>query len=208
MSAETLGAVLGVDGGADAVALRALGADVRHISGPGAHRRQRHGVVVLFQLRFEYCVGLGIEARPARRTVAIAEPPHLDARIADHLADFIQERLLVFVWMQPHIERRLHFRRDHVVAKSRVDDGGHERGVEHGPVSRLVLEQPFRGRSIDLGIGAQHVTVDPGHLRRNHRLQLAEVGAGRLVDPERRHPVGDLADRRRQVRHGVVLRRH
>src|SRR6185503_19953235 len=43
--AVALRAVFEIDGGADAVALHALGAQLRHVGREGAHRRQRRNVV-------------------------------------------------------------------------------------------------------------------------------------------------------------------
>src|SRR6267154_54352 len=43
--AKTLGPVLAVYPGPDAVALHSLGTEIRHVGSAGAHRRQRHRLV-------------------------------------------------------------------------------------------------------------------------------------------------------------------
>ena len=206
--AEALLAVFAVECRADAVALRTLGADVRHVGGAGAHGGQRHGVVVLGDLRFDHGEGLGVEPRAAGRPVAIARPAHFHLRVVDHLAHLVEELLLVFVRMQPHVERGLRFRRNDVVAEPGRHDRGHERGVGHRPVPRLVHEHPVLGRAMHLRIGIEQVAILLRHRRLGQGRELLEVRGRRLVEPQRRLPRADLPYRRCHAQDGAVLVGH
>ena len=58
------------------------------------------------------------------------------------------------------------------------------------------------------GIGAQHVAIPRGDVRRHQRRQRAEVSDRRLADLQRRHPGGNLRQRVRQADDGVVHSGH
>ena len=186
---KPLGLILDVERRADAVARHAPGAQVGHVGGAGLHHRQRDGVVVLRHHRFDGAEGLGIEARRRGAGPRIARRPvDLDRRIVDDAADRLEKPVEVLVGQRADVELRLHLRRDDVDAIAGLDDRRRDRGPQHRRVDWFVLPEVLVGGAGDLRIGVEHGAIALGLFRRRDAGQALEVGAGGLVDADRRDP--------------------
>src|SRR5438477_9618389 len=83
---EPLGAILDIEAWSDPVTLDTLRAQICHIRGAGAHRRQRHRLVILLHHRFDGLERFEIEPRAAGAGPDIAlRPANIDRRIVDDL---------------------------------------------------------------------------------------------------------------------------
>ena len=79
---------------------------------------------------------------------------------------------------------------------------------QHRGVSRLVLAKPCICRGDGRGVARQDIAVTARLLGRRNLCQPREVGGRRVVEIDRRLPVGDGGHRLRQVSDGVGHERH
>ena len=127
---------------ADSISRNALGAHLGHVRCTGGHCGKNDGVGIdLAGYAFnalEHCI---VESgRGRRRTVDVLRND-FHVRVINHLGQLRVEGLHVFVGKHANIQHRARLGRNYVLAKSRIDNGRHNRCPQNRIVIREILEE-------------------------------------------------------------------
>ena len=160
--------------------------EVRHVGRSSRHRRERHCFVVAGDVGFDRLECFRVKSGEARRRPDVARSPRdFDGRVVDDFLHLRQECIEILVRKRPHVEARFRFRGDDVDAVAALDDRRRDRRPQHRRVTRLAIEEVIVGSRGGGGVGADDAQVALRVFGRGDRRQTLEVGARRVVEPDR-----------------------